>query len=177
MSYRIDGQILAPARTTERDMLDLLNLRYGLEYRNGSSVTVRWSRAEHVRNRAGFDAGRIADYVAMDLWPGIPHGSKLALHGHEVKVSRSDWLAELKDPGKAEAFAPFMDYWWLVVSDPTIVRDGELPAGWGLMVKAGGRLRVKVSAPLIPALPMPKTLLASLLRATAKTATRLAATT
>ncbi|MFI5426079.1 hypothetical protein [Aeromicrobium sp. UC242_57] len=27
-------------------------------------------------------------------------------HGHEVKVSRSDWLTELRDPTKAETFPP-----------------------------------------------------------------------
>jgi len=32
----------------------------------------------------------------MDLWPS----GGLEIHGHEVKVSRSDWLRELKEPEK-----------------------------------------------------------------------------
>jgi len=152
---------------TERQMLDLLLRRYHQAYGNGQ----RWAVAEHVRSAAGFDAQRTADFVAMDLWPS----KGLALHGHEVKVSRSDWLTELKNPDKAEAFRPFMDYWWLVVSEAGIVRPEELPNGWGLMVAAssGGSLRVVVPAPRsVRPEPLPKTMLAALLRSTAKTAAR-----
>lgn len=78
-------------RITERDILDLLNRRYGKVYRTGSSEMLRYIGAEHVRSHAGFDTRRTADYIAMDVWPGVPYGSKLALHEHEVKVSRSDW--------------------------------------------------------------------------------------
>lgn len=153
-------------------MLDMLNSRYATV---SQGVVFRYARAEHVRSAAGFVEGqRAADYVAMDLWPGIPHGSLLAFHGHEVKVSRADWLAELRKPEKAAAFMPFMDYWWLVVSDRSIVQDGELPPDWGLMVKAGDRVRVVVSAHRNPnPLPMPKTMVAAFARAVAKTAARI----
>jgi hypothetical protein len=156
---------------TEREMLDLLNQRYSQTVGNGP----RWARAEHVRDRLGFDARRTADYIAMQLWPGVPHGKDLALHGHEIKCSRGDWLAELKDPDKAEAFRPYMHYWWLVVSDPAIVKPGELPPTWGLMVvcKTGG-LRIKHRAPWHQPQDMPLTMWGSLLRATGKTAARLA---
>lgn len=161
-----------PSKVTERDMLDLLNARYGKVYRNGSSEMLRYIGAEHVRSHAGFDTRRTADYIAMDVWPGVPYGSKIALHGHEVKVSRSDWLTELKTPEKAEEFKRYMDYWWLVVSDPAIVKPGELPEGWGLMVKSGNVIRVKTAAPKLDPLPMPKPLMACLLRAVSKTAKR-----
>ncbi|MBX9150048.1 hypothetical protein [Rhodococcus qingshengii] len=163
--------LLPPAKAskvTERDMLDLLNARYHKAYANGP----RYVGAEHVRSHAGFGAQRTADYMAMDLWPGVPYGSKIALHGHEVKVSRSDWLTELKTPEKAEEFKRYMDYWWLVVSDPAIVKPGELPEGWGLMVKSGNAIRVKTAAPKLDPLPMPKPLMACLLRAVSKTAKR-----
>lgn len=65
-----------------------------------------------------------------------------------------------------------MDYWWLVVSDPSIVKAGELPDDWGLMVKAGSVLRVKVPAPKLDSIPTPKPFMACLLRAVAKTAGR-----
>ena len=152
-----------PIKWTERMMLDLLNDRYSQAVGNGP----RYARAEHVKSEAGFDASRIADFIAMDMWPS----KGLALHGHEVKVSRSDWLCELRDPSKAEAFRPYMDYWWLVVSDKTIVRD-DLPEGWGLMAVSNGRLRIVKSAQRQTPEPMPKSLLACLLRATTKTAKR-----
>lgn len=152
---------------TERHMLDLLHARYSaVNPGNGP----RYVCSEHVKNDAGFYAQRVCDLIVTDLWPS----SGLAMHGHEVKVSRSDWLTEVKDPGKAAAFRPYLDYWWLVVSDPEIVRAGELPLGWGLMVVgSNGALRVKVKASRLgqPDL-MPRGMRACLLRATAKTASR-----
>lgn len=153
----------------ERGMLDLLNKRYDKVYGNGR----RWAVAEHVKNTCGHNTRRIADLIAVDTWPT----GGIRFHGHEVKVSRSDWLAELRAPDKAEEFKQYMDHWWLVVSDPAIVKPGELPAGWGLMAPSKGSLRVRVSAPRLSPVPMPKPFLASLLRATARTATRQAART
>lgn len=150
----------APART-EADMLALLRDRYGATYGNG----IRYASAAHVRSHAGFDARRTADFVAMDLWPS----KGLALHGHEVKVSRADWLVELKQPEKAQEFVPYLDYWWLVVADRRIVRDGELPAGWGLLAPRGNRLAVVVPAARNQnPQPLSRSRLAAFVRAIAK---------
>lgn len=152
-------------------MLDLLLARY-TSVRPGA-VADRWVRAEHVRAQLGQLGGRrIADFIAADKWPGIPAGAQLGLHGHEVKVSRADWLAELRDPTKAEEFKRYMHRWWLVVPDRTIVRAGELPEGWGLMAQAGARLRVVVPAPKLTPAPLPLELAISLMAAAAKTAHR-----
>lgn len=163
----------ATARETERTMLDRLNVRYGKFNGNG----IRYSRAEHVKVSPGFDTRRICDYMALDLWPGMGVGSGCKLHGHEVKVSRSDWLTELRDPDKAEAFRQYCDYWWLVVSDKAIVKDGELPDGWGLMVAHGRTVRVVVQAtPNLDVLPMPRAVQATFTRAVTKTTIRLGST-
>ena len=163
---------------TERRMLDHLCNRYG-QTNNGNGR--RYAYAEHVKSHAGFDARRCADFIAIDCWPG----SGLALHGHEVKVSRSDWLHELKQPEKAEEFKRYMDYWWLVVPDAKIIKPGELPEGWGMLtlVKTdwvgagltnydGHKLRVKVSAPRLNPEPMPRDLLATLMRSNTTTTMR-----
>lgn len=176
-----------PARETERTMLDRLNTRYGGTYRNGSYEGVRHVRAEHVPTSAGFSYGhtRIADYIAIDMFvPKSPtdreKGERTMLdrngsiHGHEVKVSRSDWLAELRDPTKAEAWARHCHHWWLV-APREVVRD-DLPAGWGLLVPWRGSLRVAVQATRRDPEPMPVTMLAALARAVAKTEVRLANT-
>lgn len=52
-----------------------------------------WVVATEVRNAASFDANRSADALAFNFWTS----RGLAVHGYEVKVSRSDWLRELKD--------------------------------------------------------------------------------
>lgn len=156
---------------SERDMLDLLLSRY-TNVRRGT-IADRWTRAEHVsRNLGAYGAGRIADFIAADKYPGIPYGTALSLHGHEVKVSRGDWLAELRDPTKAEAFKRYMHHWWLVVPDAAIVRPGELPDGWGLLVKSGGALRAKVKAHRSTPEPLPLDLSISLMAAAARTAHR-----
>lgn len=147
-------------------MLNLLRARYARpEHGNGQRYVV----AEHVRSHAGFDARRTADFIAMDLWPS----KGLALHGHEVKVSRSDWLRELEHPEKAGEFIPYLHYWWIVVAHPAMVKRTELPAGWGLIALQDGRLRTVAPARRNRTpLPLPPSRMAALLRAAVKTAER-----
>ena len=133
---------------TEASMLLLLHKRYGTVMRN---YPPRYVLANHVRDDAN-RAGRVADFIAQDTHGGgYGRGNNLhryPLHGHEVKISRADWLAELRDPTKAEAFRPYMHYWWLVVPDKSIVKPGELPEGWGLLTIRGNGLAQVIEAPL-----------------------------
>jgi len=152
----------SPPRITERTMLDALHRRYGA-VKFGAR---RYAVAEHVP-AIPYGAGRIADFIAMDIWRT---GGAYELHGHEVKISRSDWLRELADPWKAAEFTPYVHRWWLVVPDAAMVRPGELPEGWGLMDLAGGRLRAATRAPLRQPRPLPPERLAAFLRAVQKTA-------
>lgn len=148
---------------TERDMLDALRVRYS---QTNPGNGPRYALAEHVKSSAGFDARRQADLIAMDLWPGDYRGSRLHLIGHEVKCSRADWLTELKDPTKAEAFKRYMHRWYLVAADPSVFRMEEVPDGWGVIVRGpSGKLRAVRSAPPLTPEPMPYTMLAPLLRA------------
>lgn len=179
--------------TTEREMLDALHVKLmGEAQGNGGN---RWIIAEHVRARCGFagyrdgELGRLrtADALAIDTW--LSKG--MELHGFEVKCSRSDWLTELKAPEKSEPFRAICDRWWLVVSDASFVKDGELPHGWGLMALTTRNerfynhqlqryetreittlRRVKKAPKMSDREPIPRHLLATLLRATATTASR-----
>jgi len=173
-----------PPKWTERDVLDAVHQRFSaVNPGNGPRYVV----AEHVRNQAGFGGYngdgplRTLDAIVLDLWPS----SGNAVHGIEVKVSRSDWLTELKDPEKAEAFRPYCDHFWLAVPDASIVRD-DLPAGWGLLVFAkvdvwdpktrtyvkATSLRARKKAPKIDRQPMPFGMTAAWMRAATKTAGR-----
>lgn len=172
-----------PGKWTEALVLDALRTTYSQASGNGE----RFAFATHVRSGAGFGDNysvRTADAVAMDLWPS----AGLLLHGHEVKVSRSDWLSELKDPTKCEGVKRYMDRWWLVVSERSIVRTDELPAGWGLKVVRGRKTtrwnparrgydvgaewycHTVVQAPRLVPQPVGRSFMAALLRATTKTA-------
>lgn len=160
------AELLDPAASfTERVMLDLLHDRFGFISHNGGVPKPRYAKAEHVRARTGFDQ-RTADFIAVDTWAS----GKCAVHGVEVKVSRSDWLRELKDPDKAAAFTGWCTHWWLAVPRRDIVRDSELPSGWGLLTIRGGRLIAAIPAPARDVSPIPPESVASLLYAVARTA-------
>lgn len=90
-------------------------------------------------NGGGYGAGGCdAIYV------GFTSTSGRILIGHELKVSRADWLNELNKPGKSDPWADQCHEWWLVAADPSIVADGELPAGWGLMVPGSSKTRMQI---------------------------------
>ena len=95
-----------------------------------------------VRNGAGFSATRTMDAMAMSLWPS----RGLHITGFEVKVSRGDFMREIKNPSKADELACFCDYWYVVVGDKEIVKPGDLPPTWGLIVPSGTGLKVAKEA-------------------------------
>ncbi|MCV7256942.1 hypothetical protein H7J86_32685 [Mycobacterium hackensackense] len=77
-----------------------------------------------------FGDGRRADAVYV----GYTAASGRCLIGYEIKTSRADWRREIaRAADKADQWADQCHEWWIVVSDPAIVKDGELPHGWGLM--------------------------------------------
>lgn len=67
-------------------------------------------------------------------------GSKAdTLIGHEIKVTRSDVMAELADPTKADPWMRYCTRWYLAVSDPALVEGLEVPDLWGIMAPPSGR--------------------------------------
>jgi hypothetical protein len=131
-----------PARKwTEGDVLKLLRKKHAAQSGNGPE----WAYLEHVRNAAGFDAKRTCDAMALSMWPS----RGMELHGYEVKVTRSDWRTELRNPAKADVWHGVVDRWWIAAPAKVVPRD-ELPATWGLIEASDdGRLRVTVQAPLL----------------------------
>lgn len=170
---------------TERALLDQLHSRYGATVQGGNR---RFVVAEHVPIVPWvMKGGRIADFLAQDChdtqisrdgrkirWNApLPDGytpdlvSRRFLHGHEVKVSRSDWLTELRDPTKADVWRRYCDRWWLVAARG-VAKPDEMPAGWGLIVDG----RVVVQAPVLDPDPMPADTRTALLRAVQRTTAR-----
>lgn len=137
---------------TEREMLARLRARY---------QPPAFALFEHVRNSTGVShVTRTADAMAMSLYPS----RGLELHGFEVKVSRSDVLRELKEPEKAEELCTFCNRWWLVLSDASLIKPGELPPTWGLLVPRGEGLVAAVEAPKLEAQLLSRRFLAAFLR-------------
>jgi hypothetical protein len=75
-------------------------------------------------------AGRRCDAIYV----GFTSASGKLLVGHEAKVSRSDWLRELDEPGKADFWHDNCHAWYVVAPDSGVVRPEEVPHGWGLLL-------------------------------------------
>lgn len=118
-----------------------------------------WACFFEVANSTGAGATRSADAIAMSLYPS----RGLLLHGFEIKVSRSDWLHELKQPDKSAAIQRYCDHWW-IVTPPDIVKEGELPPTWGHLILKGNGLNCAVQAPRLEREPWQPAFLAALLR-------------
>jgi len=131
-------------------------LRTMLRERHSGS---EWAIFDEVRSSTGYGAARTCDALAMNLWPS----NGLELHGFEIKVSRADWLNELRDPDKSLAFRQHCDRWWLVGNSKTIVKN-DLPEGWGFMWPRKNKLVVSRGAPKLDPTQPPRTMIAALLR-------------
>lgn len=124
-----------------------------------------WALFFEVADGTGASQRRWADAMAMNMW-----GSRgLALHGFEIKVSRSDWKRELANPAKAESIAGLCDFWSIVAPKGMIPLD-ELPPGWGLLeVDADLKIAQRVTGPKNPdPAALTRSFVASLLRSAAK---------
>jgi hypothetical protein len=152
-----------PGRDPTEELTTLLRRRFvgdGFGVSSVFATNVGWTTGGSARR---------ADAISISMYPS----RGLQIQGFELKVSRSDWLSELKDPAKAEQFASVVDFWWLVVSDVRIVR-ADLPIGWGLMAQSGDRLRVVEQAMRRDRQPMQWPQVVALTRAVGFEATRLA---
>jgi hypothetical protein len=119
-----------------------------------------WVLLGEVRDSTGWKGERSADAIAMGLWPS----RGMEVHGFEIKISRGDFLRELKNAAKSAPVQKYCDRWWVVVADADIVHFGELPPTWGLMAPHGRGLRAVVEAPLLEAVPLDRGFIGSVLR-------------
>jgi len=136
------------------EVLQLLNKRYSAPER---------AFIPEFRCGTGYSRESRADAIAMELWPSAKGGMEIT--GFEVKVSRADWLRELKIPNKATPVKQFCDRWYLVVSDLKVITyANELPHGWGLMHCENGELHTLIEAPKLEPVPLDKAFIAALFR-------------
>jgi hypothetical protein len=113
-----------------------------------------------VSNATGLDAAGYCDAMVLGLWPSLQY----SITGFEIKVSRSDWLNEIRNPNKSERFMRYCDFWYLLISNKSMVEPGELPPTWGMMAPANGRLKVIVPALRLTAEPTSRALLMAIAR-------------
>ncbi|MBC9706768.1 MAG: hypothetical protein H9W81_17830 [Enterococcus sp.] len=90
--------------------------------RNLFSGGVFLTEVTHIQKRTRADA----------LFIGMTNQSGRRLDGYEIKISRGDWLRELRSPTKADAWADECQS-WTIVADEGVVKLDELPEGFGLL--------------------------------------------
>ncbi|MGE5510354.1 MAG: hypothetical protein ACM31O_03770 [Bacteroidota bacterium] len=136
--------------TTSPEIKALLRRRY---------THPAWALCFEVANSTGGPAQRYADAVAMSLYPS----RGLALLGFEIKISRSDFLREIKDPDKSVAVQQYCDQWWLVAHE-AVVDETLLPPAWGWLQVHNGTLRVRKKAPQLAPKPIDRGFMAAMVR-------------
>ena len=144
-----------PAKITSADVRAGLLKAFGGQETNG-----RYTILFEVSNATATSRSRSADAIIMSCWPS----DGLELHGVEIKVARSDWLNELRNPKKAEDIAKFCDRWWLVTAPGVVKDESEIPPAWGWRVWDGKRLATVKKADRTPSEPVNRLFLASVLR-------------
>lgn len=103
---------------------------------------------------------RRLDVWAISLWPSDGYCRAC----YEIKVSRGDWLKELKQPAKRRLGVILSNEYWLA-TPPGLVRPEELPPEAGLMeVDKAGRCTVARQAPWRETLPPTWALVATVAR-------------
>lgn len=110
---------------------------------------------------------RVIDAFAISLWPG----KSFLRVAYEIKLQRSDWLAELKNPTKNAQARYLSDEFWFVLG-PGVFREEDLrdPAldQCGIMLAEPHGSRIYLKPKKRPYLgagwPMPEWFVASFLR-------------
>ena len=124
-------------KMTARTILDALRQRHRPRW-NGD--TPNWVLFEELSGHPSFNPRRI-DLWAMNCWE-----SKREMVAYEVKVSRSDFLHEMKQPQKRR-YALMYSNKFFFATPIGLIRHEELPPEAGLVeVDAEGKCHEKVPA-------------------------------
>lgn len=115
------------------------DVREALHRRYTAKNAEQYVCIEEARSGAGFAGNNgQCDFLAINTW----QSRGLELIGHEVKVSMSDWKAELAQPEKAERFARYCRRWYVAVpSDLAAKIKHEVPPAWGLLAVTANGVR------------------------------------
>lgn len=113
----------APQKTvkTAADVVRCLNNRF---------AAPEWAFAVELSLIPGFIRGRRADAVALNCWSSGKWG--LSFLGFEIKVSRGDFLHELKHPHKRRETYPDVDGIFFATPKGLVLKS-EVPADCGLI--------------------------------------------
>lgn len=121
----------APEVWTEDMLLDRLHAKFSGVGRPGAP---QWVSFSQLRADPSYDT-RTIDFWAMNCWPSSGFLSVAA----EVKVSRGDWLREIKDTQKRASWKALVNQFYFC-APKDIIKPAEVPEGYGLLVPRGAGL-------------------------------------
>lgn len=116
-----------PAPTTARAMVEMLRRHYITDERHPA-----WVFAPEIQAPG---SARRADVICL----GVSAATRGQLVGHEVKVTRTDVMAELADLTKCDPWMRYCDRWWLVLPHLALIDGIDLPDTWGVLLPSSGR--------------------------------------
>lgn len=119
---------------TAQFVADVLRRRHG---------PPEWATFVEMRNSTGFPGQeRRIDVWTMNTWPS--NGFRTL--AYEIKVVRSDWLSELKNPAKRQdAMALASEFWYIAPAG--VIKETEVPDDCGYMtVSENGKCKRIVAA-------------------------------
>lgn len=122
------------------NILRSLRTRHSERSVNGGHTTHKWAFLEELHVGAGFNQQRI-DAWAMGLWPSTRH----RLIAYEVKVTRSDFMAEMAKPWKRLAALERSNEFYFA-APAGLIKVEELPTDSGL-IEIGPRGGTKIVVP------------------------------
>jgi hypothetical protein len=99
-----------------------------------SLLETKWPKClfAHVREFRP-STGYKGDERRIDLWViNRAPSAGMPAHSVEIKISRSDWLRELKSPTKSRLALAVSNYMWLACPSG-VAKPEELPPMWGLI--------------------------------------------
>lgn len=148
-----------PSAYSEQDLLDLLRKRH---------AGAEWAFFPKFMAGTGRKANRQFDAFAINLW----QSKGFDRVAYEIKVYRSDFLKELKNPSKRQRAMTYSNHFYFVCPDGLVEKD-EIPDDAGLMVvmehkRYGTTLRIAKRAPRMDAPPLPMWLTVAVMRRVAR---------
>lgn len=103
------------------------------------------------------------DVASFNLWPS----KSLRRSAYEIKVSRQDFMSEIRNPNKNAWAKECFHEFWFVTAPGVVKKDSEIPEGAGWMQATKGGLRVKLQARVKEEAAMDEVFFASLCRSAA----------
>lgn len=98
-----------------------------------------------LRRGVGYSYDRTIDLFTFETWPSRGF-NRIA---YEVKISRSDFVREIRDPSKRAGFRKFANEFYFA-TPPGLLSPGEIPSDTGLIeISETGRRKIIISSPHI----------------------------